>query len=802
MVNIQRLNRAPQPTLNDPNAQIKWAFFQLEAEKEEPTAGNFRHAKGIYLRYISETNAYYEELKCNPRFYLHKYWESDALIRFNKWLATQNQKSKTKYSIYKNVRQVMDMAYALRTIDTIVYHAPMFKGVSETKERAAYNNREQEVINAAIAKWINLGIDVLKGYTPTGDGIPYRNRNQSPTITIDDRTILIRDAAEIYSLDKELIRNRLKSGWTGRQAVEIDSPKRPGAKPLLIDGNSYESIRHAARTFNLDPHILSTRLRYGWTPEEAAEISPRDSNLKGLPKEVIVNGIKFKSIKDATKAYGISYSKVKDRLQKGWSINQSLEIDQIDSSGKEITVEDVKYANISQAAKAYGLETSAVYNKINRGLSPEQAFGITPIYVDRKDDRAILWMFENTYKSDPAAMLKDYQESSLRYNISMQRLLQLFSRWGVWPYIDAMLIMPFAVEFAMLTGLNVESLKMLELESYTQEHPLTGQPAIYYHKTRSGSASRSEYRELHIPILEIEELFIDDSVAAKIHAIVQIVTELTSKIRTDAPQEIANRLFIFEDVEKSKHEDTRIVIALDPKGKAATWRNRFAREEGLNNIFGENFNFNIARCRPTLATNMVLAGADLFQVQTALGHKSIGTTASYLDELQLQPVFNKTMSEALHQISKRSQDVLENTSLSGNDAHNNETNLIDNFHETLSGCGCKNAYNPSENVRKATNFEEGSVCRYWNMCLLCDNSIITQNTLPKLINYGNKISQALAEASNSTKSRSKLFEDAAKLIDGILEPGNIFPQEVIDHAHHIAATQDDLLLDQLIYQGI
>ncbi|MDP1766739.1 MAG: hypothetical protein Q8K83_07555 [Methylotenera sp.] len=800
---ILRINRAPQPTLNDPCAQLKWAFFQLEAENKEPTAANFRHARNTYIRYISETNAYYEDLKINPRFYLEKYWEPDALIRFNRWLNSQNIKSKTKYSIYKNVRQVMDMAYALRTIDSIVYHAPMFKGISETKERAAYSKREQEIINSAIAKWINLGISVLNGYVPTGKGIPHLIRNQSPTIAIDGKTLPLKEAEKIYHIKQEVIAQRLRSGWTSRQAVGLDAPRRPGAKALIINGVAFESISHAARSFNLDMHLLSSRLKAGWPPEQAVGISPRSINGHGMPKELVVNGIKFESIKDAATAHRLSYNKVKHRLWCGWSANQALELEPRETDIKDIVVEGVAYPSIPKAAQAYGIDPSFVYNKIKRGFTIEQALKIVPMHVNSKDDRALLWMFENTYGCDPLAMLRAFQESNLKYICRTKRMLQLFSRWGVWPYIDSMLIMPLAVEFATLTGLNVESLKSLELDSYTHEHPLTGQPAITYHKTRSGSHSRSETRELHIATLEIEELFIDDTIAEKILAIVQIVKELTSRIRSDAPKDIANKLFIFEDIEKSKSEGSKIVVAIDPKAKAQSWRRKFAREEGLLKIFGDKFNFNIARCRPTLATNMVLAGADLFQVQTVLGHQSVQTTATYLDELQLQPAFNKTISEALHQISQRSQEAMCKPFIPiTNETLNNEADLINNLHETLSGCGCKNAYNPSENVRKATNFKEGSVCKYWNMCLLCDNSIITQNSLPKLINYSNKISNALKEASNSTKSKTRLFEDAVKLINGIIEPGNIFPKEVIEHAHHIAATQDDLLLDQLIYQGI
>lgn len=671
---ILRLNRAPQPSLNDPLAQLKWIFFQVEAEKNECSKASIRHARNTYFRFVLETKAYYKELEDDPKFYLDKYWEPDALIRFNKWLNDLDIKSKTKYSIYKNVRQVMDMAYALRIIDHIVYHAPMFKGVSETRVRAAYAKREQEVINAALAKWISLAISVIKGYNPTGDGIPHQQ-------------LRLASSAEVER---------------GKTSVEDVEPRE---LPINI-----------------------------WKP-------------------------------------------------------------------KGITIEGTKYKSMEQAAKAYGVNGDSMRARIYRGATPEEAVGIAIYHVKQYDDRSLKWMFENTYKCDPASMYEDIHKRKLTYICSTTRLRSLFSRWGVWPYVDAKLIMPLAVELAMLTGLNVESVKMLELDSYVSEHPLTGQSAIYYQKRRSGSARRSEDKELHIPTLDLEELYLDESVTEKIEKVIAITKELTSRIRSDAPEEIANRLFIFEDIEKSNKEKSRVIVPIDPKGKTISWRSRFAREEGLLEVFGNKFSFNIARCRPTLATNLVLAGADLFQVKTVLGHKSVQTTAKYLDGLQLQPVFNKTVLEALQQISRRSQEV-QVKSVQPTVSESRDEYFIDGFYETLSGCGCKNAYNPSDNVRKATRYIEGSVCKYWNMCLLCDNSIVTQSSLPKLITYSAKISRALAEYSPSIKTRAKLYEDTLTLIKGILEPGNIFPKEVIDHAFNLAATQDDLLIDQLVYQGI
>jgi hypothetical protein len=457
---------------------------------------------------------------------------------------------------------------------------------------------------------------------------------------------------------------------------------------------------------------------------------------------------------------------------------------------------------MSAAAVAYGIDHGLVRLRLSKGYSPEQAVGVVPIHVLQKDERALLWVFENEYGCDAYKMLSDFSSRKLSVVCTEQGLRKLFSRWGVWPYVDDLLVMPLAVEMGMLTALNVEALKNLDIDSYQISHHLTGQPVITFRKPRSGNPTRSEDRELHLPVLELEDLYLEGAVAEKINRLVNLILAITAKIRADAPPEFSRRLFIFEDVELSRKVGKRVVVPLDPHKKAGKWYQKFCRVEGLYEIFGSGFNFNISRCRPTLATNMVLAGADLFQVQVALGHESIQTTATYLDEKRLQPAFNRTVSEALERISIRSSELKKDDKSQCVSATRVEGRGDLGFHETLSGCSCTNPYYPSINVRALTKHKDGTVCKYWNMCVFCDGSVITEASLPKLIVYQTRVGAALAEDSLAIRARKELFLDIVKLIDGILAHDVIFPASIIENARCVAATMDDLLVDQLIYQGI
>lgn len=549
-----RLYKPPKPTLADPYAQIRWMFFQAEAEYKDTTSGpRIRWAANRYLQYVTETNAFYPELESDKRFYLSQYWEADALLRFIKWLATQELKSKTRYGMYKTVRQVMNMAYALRIIDAVVYQASVFSGVSETKQRSAYTAREQDVINASLARWIGLANSVLNGYTPTGQGVPYR-------------------------------------------------PKRFEFAPLVIKGKEY-TVSEAAKHFGIRYERLSERLRTGWPTPQAVGLEPRPAYRADI----------------------------------------------------EFTVEGVTYPSVKAAARAYGLSPATVGPRVRKGLSPDQCMGLAPVYVSQKDERALLWMFENQFGCDALAMYEQCRRGKAHrggsgFACTLKRLSTLFIRWSVWPHVDDRIVMPLAAELSMLTGLNVESLKDLEIDSYQPKHRLTGQPALIYRKRRAASSNRPEERELHIPLLDVEELYLDESVVERVQKVLGLTLAITARIRDDAPPEIARRLFIFEDVDRSWREGSRAIVPIDPRGKSAVWYNRFCGDEGLRQLFGGDFNFNLARCRPTLATNMVLAGATLFEVQVVLGHASIQTTAAYLDGQGLRPAFNRTVSEALERI--------------------------------------------------------------------------------------------------------------------------------------------------------
>ena len=96
-------------------------------------------------------------------------------------------------------------------------------------------------------------------------------------------------------------------------------------RPITIAGRAYDSLESAARAFGLSRNTVDYRLAKGWTPEEAFDLKPRPRHAASTAGIVVtVEGREFKSIKDAAKYFGRSYTHVFARLKDGCTIEKAL----------------------------------------------------------------------------------------------------------------------------------------------------------------------------------------------------------------------------------------------------------------------------------------------------------------------------------------------------------------------------------------------------------------------------------------------------------------------------------------------
>ena len=102
-------------------------------------------------------------------------------------------------------------------------------------------------------------------------------------ITVGDKTFKTKkEAAEYYNLNEEVVYGRLRRGIPIDEAFELVPRKRKYGvqREITVGGKTFESIAEAARYHNLKESKIRSRIDIGWSIEEAFELVPRKNKKK------------------------------------------------------------------------------------------------------------------------------------------------------------------------------------------------------------------------------------------------------------------------------------------------------------------------------------------------------------------------------------------------------------------------------------------------------------------------------------------------------------------------------------------
>jgi hypothetical protein len=86
------------------------------------------------------------------------------------------------------------------------------------------------------------------------------------------------------------------------------------------------------------------------------------------------------------------------------------------------------------------------------------------------------------------------------------------------------------------------------------------------------------------------------------------------------------------------------------------------------------------------------------------------------------------------------------------------------------------------------------------MCLPCENVLITEMNLPKLFAYRNEIMRSLNNV-NEIPRQGELYKKILMILNEILSPDVLFPQEKLEWAAELAAEAEFEVLDTFIHQA-
>lgn len=194
------------------------------------------------------------------------------------------------------------------------------------------------------------------------------------------------EACSHFGLTEGAVRSRLKLGWTLEEAFGLSqrpSRKAHSGKLIEVAGVTYESLESAARAYGLAATVLAGRIRAEWTPEQALGLEPRPERKKP-GTGVMLAGHRFPSIADACRAHGGDPTVVSGRLRAGWSVDQAFDLSPPpapsgEKNGQAITIGGMTYSSRAKAARAHGLDPRIVHKRLTKlGWTVEQAFGIDP----------------------------------------------------------------------------------------------------------------------------------------------------------------------------------------------------------------------------------------------------------------------------------------------------------------------------------------------------------------------------------------------------------------------------------------
>ncbi|KPW69002.1 Uncharacterized protein ALO82_01885 [Pseudomonas syringae pv. broussonetiae] len=436
-----------------------------------------------------------------------------------------------------------------------------------------------------------------------------------------------------------------------------------------------------------------------------------------------------------------------------------------------------------------------------------QPYQLSGIGVDPIDEKGSLkpgcntlenarWIFENKLGCAHVGHdQKDSEDPHVRVFLRIVSrsgigLREIVEGWGVHYLVDAQVITPYAIKLAQVTGLNADSIKLLDVDDYEPKHPLTGRPCLRYWKERSDGE-----KLMHLDIFEADITWLTTSQSYAVAQIFEDIKALTASFRESAPPVMRDKLFIWQ----SSAPRSFMEIKSFATGKESALFESFAayaKRKGFLNSAGQQLSLTPSRLRPSFISELVERDVPIREIQLILGHKHIDTTLAYLDRMDFNHIARSKLDVALRELHESAAEVADN--LSSSEA---EANLIDVVN--LDGpqvvfktplASCRNIFNPPEFIKKLSSYVPGSPCALYNMCLGCENVLLTASNLPELFAMERDYLTLKESSRIMDTPYGRVVRENLALLDGILHSKSDFTSEELDEGRRLSEFVDTTVL--------
>ena len=192
-----------------------------------------------------------------------------------------------------------------------------------------------------------------------------------------------------HSLNYDLVKSRLRNGWSLEDAiskparVRRNMNSRDSNMGFSYNGKEYSSVYSFCKEYGLSYNLVKNRLRSGWSLEDA--ISKPARMYSNIAKGFSYNGKEYSSIFSFCKEHGLDYNLIKNRLMRGWSLEDSISKSK-ENNGKKFIYNDKEYSSIRSFCKEHDLSYSIFYHGLGRGYSIEECIVYQDIDIKKQSD--------------------------------------------------------------------------------------------------------------------------------------------------------------------------------------------------------------------------------------------------------------------------------------------------------------------------------------------------------------------------------------------------------------------------------
>ncbi|WCM51181.1 tyrosine-type recombinase/integrase [Pseudomonas sp. WJP1] len=406
------------------------------------------------------------------------------------------------------------------------------------------------------------------------------------------------------------------------------------------------------------------------------------------------------------------------------------------------------------------------------------------------------WVFENKLGCSHAGYdQKESQDPHVKafiriVNRSGTGLREVVEGWGVHYLIDSSVITPYAIKLAQVTGLNADSIKLLDVDDYEPKHPLTGRPCLRYWKERSEGG-----KLMHLDIFKADITWLTTSQSYAVAQIFEDIKTLTAPMRGSAPEAVRDKLFIWQSSARVSFMAIKS-FATAKDGALGVAFAAYAKRKGLLDSAGQPLSLSPSRLRPSFISELVERDVPVREIQLILGHKHIETTLAYLDRMDFNHIARSKLDVALRELHESAAEAFDQ-----GPNNDDEANLIDVVN--LEGpqvvfktplASCRNIFNPPEFIKKLSTYVPGSPCALYNMCLGCENVLLTASNLPELFAMERDYLMLKEVSRIMDTPYGRVVRENLALLEGILHSKSDFTPEELAEGRRLSEFVDTTVL--------